>query len=99
MRHQLLEKLARYIHARTKQISRQLPGRLWRIYGPEFATEPYLPPRLFDEYVVRYTEPMVRMIKDNGSFVLMPTACPIGRKIDARAMQNYETIVRVLENS
>jgi len=182
--HQLLEKLARYIQARTEQVSRQLPGRLWRIYGPEFATEPYLPPHLFEEYVVTYTGPMVRMIKVNGSFarihihgrirknlrsivrmgvdaidpieppaqgdielsyvrgeygkdlvlfgnleiadienaepndfekmvrqaiadgtsgqgrgfVLMPTACPIGRKVSARTMQNYETIVRVVED-
>lgn len=182
--HQLLEKLARHIHARTKQVSRQLPGRLWRIYGPEFATEPYLPPNLFDEYVVGYTEPMVRMIKGNGGFarihvhgkiknnlrsiiemgadaidpiepppqgdvelsyvrgeygkdlvlfgnieiadientepndfektvqqvlrdgtsgqgrgfVLMPTACPIGRKISTRTMCNYEIIVRVVED-
>ena len=183
--HQLLEKLGGHIHARTKQVSRQLPGRLWRIYGPEFATEPYLPPHLFDEYVVRYTGPMVRMIKDNGGFarihihgrirnnlrsiiemgadaidpieppaqgdvklsyvrtecgkdlvlfgnleiadienaepndfekmvrqaladgtsgqgrgfVLMPTACPIGRKVSPRTMNNYETIVRVVEDS
>ncbi len=182
--HQLLEKLARHIQARTEQVSRQFPGRLWRIYGPEFATEPYLPPHLFDEYVVRYTGPMVRMIRDNGGFarihvhgrirnnlcsivrmgvdaidpieppahgdvelsyvrseygkdlvlfgnleiadienaepndfektvrqaivdgtsgqgrgfVLMPTACPIGRKISARTMQNYETIVRIVED-
>ncbi|MBN2271657.1 MAG: hypothetical protein JXN61_13645 [Sedimentisphaerales bacterium] len=66
--HQLLGKLARHIQARTEQVSRQLPGRLWRIYGPEFATEPYLPLHLFDEYVVRYTAPMVRMIKNNGGF-------------------------------
>jgi len=182
--HQLLEKLARHIEARTEQVSRQLPGRLWRIYGPEFATEPYLPPRLFDEYVVKYTGPMVRMIKDNGGFarihvhgrirnilrsiirmgadaidpiepppqgdvelayvrseygkdlalfgnleiadienaepnefekmvgqvltdgtsgqgrgfVLMPTASPIGRKISARTMKNYQTIVRTVES-
>ncbi len=183
--HQLLEKLARYIQTRTEQISRQFPGRLWRIYGPEFATEPYLPPRLFDEYVVRYTEPMVRAIKEAGGFarihvhgrirnnlrsivqmgadaidpiepptqgdvklshvrreygkdlvlfgnleiaaienaepndfekmvrqvladgtsgqgrgfILMPTACPIGRKVSSRTMKNYETIVRVVEDS
>jgi len=182
--HQLLEKLARYIHARTEQVSRQFPGRLWRIYGPEFATEPYLPPHLFDEYVGGYTGPMVRMIKDNGGFarihvhgrirnvlrsilemgadaidpiepppqgdvelsyvrceygkdlvlfgnieiadienaepndfekivrqaikkgtqgqgrgfVLMPTASPVGRKISARIIRNYETIVRVVED-
>jgi len=181
--HRLLEKCARHIHCRTEEIARQLPGHLWRIYGPEFATEPYLPPRLFDEYVVGYTGPMVRMIKDTGGFarihvhgkirnvlrsivrmgadaidpiepppqgdaslsyvrqeygkdlvlfgnlevadientepsdfekvvrqafadgtrgqgrgfVLMPTASPIGRKISARTMQNYETIVRIAE--
>ena len=183
--HQLLEKLARYIWPRTVTVAKDFPGRLWRIYGPEFATEPYLPPDLFDEYVVRYTGPMVRMIKDTGGFarihvhgrirnvlrsivqmgadaldpiepppqgdvhlasvrneygkdlvlfgnleigdiesmepddfekvvrqvlsdgtsgdgrgfVLMPTASPFGRKIGARTMQNYETIVHVVEGS
>ncbi len=66
--HRLLEKFAETIHARTAQVSRLLPGRLWRIYGPEYATPPYLPPRLFDEYVVRYVSPMVRMIQAHGGF-------------------------------
>ena len=66
--HQLLEKMAKRIHKRTEQISRLFPGRLWRIYGPEYATPPYLPPRLFEEYVVRYVGPMVRMIQEHGGF-------------------------------
>ncbi len=66
--HQLLEKLARRIHARTQQVSRLFPGRLWRIYGPEYAAPPYLPPRLFKEYVVRYVGPMVQMIQAHGGF-------------------------------
>lgn len=66
--HRLLAKCARYIQQRTEEVARQLPGRLWRIYGAEFATEPYLPPGLFEEYVVRYTGPMVRAIKDSGGF-------------------------------
>ncbi len=66
--HRLLEKIARYVHPRTEQVSRDFPGRLWRIYGPEYATPPYLPPRLFDQYVVRYTGPMVRMIQAGGGF-------------------------------
>jgi len=66
--HQLLEKLARHIHLRTETVAREFPGRLWRIYGPEFATAPYLPPHLFDDYVVRYTQPMVRMIKETGGY-------------------------------
>jgi len=64
----LLEKLARYIHARTQATAEAFPGHLWRIYGPEYATEPYLPPHLFKEYVVRYTGPMVEMIQKHGGF-------------------------------
>jgi hypothetical protein len=178
--HQLLEKLARPLQRRTEQVARDFPGRLWRIYGPEYAAEPYLPPRLFDEYVVRYVTPMIDaihayggwarihchgrtrnlldMIVDMGAdaidpleppplgdvtldyvrqhygdrlvlfgnlevadiermepaafdtlvcrtleqgttgsgrgFVLMPTACPIGRQVSRTALLNYQTIVR-----
>jgi len=183
--HRLLAKGARTIQHRTEQIAQQFPGHLWRIYGPEFATEPYLPPHLFDEYVVRYTGPMVSAIKNHGGFarvhihgriqnvldavvemgadaidpiepppqgdvdlafvrerygkdlvlfgnleiadientepnkfeklirraladgthgdgrgfVLMPSACPYGRRLSKRTMQNYETMVRCVEDS
>ena len=66
--HQLLEKLSRHIYTRTEETARTFPGHLWRIYGPEYATEPYLPPRLFKEYVVRYTGPMVETIQKYGGF-------------------------------
>jgi len=66
--HRLLEKLARHIHNRTEQTARAFPGHLWRIYGPEYVTEPYLPPHLFQEYVVRYTGPMVQVIQKYGGF-------------------------------
>ena len=45
-----------------------MPGRLWRIYGPEYASPPYLPPRLFREYVVRYDKPMVESIQRWGGY-------------------------------
>lgn len=67
--HRLLEKCARYIYARTEKAARQFPGRLWRIYGPEYATEPYLPPHLFDEYVTKYTCTMIEEIHKYGGFV------------------------------
>lgn len=67
--HKLLEKHALYIHKRTEKVAREFPGRLWRIYGPEFITEPFLPPTLFDEYVVKYTNTMVKKIKSYGGFV------------------------------
>jgi hypothetical protein len=66
--HRLLEKLAPHFHARTEQVAMAFPGHLWRIYGAEFATEPYLPPRLFEEYVVRYTGPMVATIQKYGGY-------------------------------
>ena len=66
--HRLLEKRCRPLYARTAQVSKDFPGHLWRVYGPEYAAEPFLPPRLFEEYVVRYTEPMVRMIRQHGGF-------------------------------
>ena len=67
--HRLLEQHARILHRRTERVAAKFPGRLWRIYGPEYASEPYLPPRLFEEYVVRYTGPMVRAIRAHGGFV------------------------------
>jgi len=66
--HRLLEKLSVHIQARTQKTAKAFPGHLWRIYGPEYATEPYLPPNLFKEYVVRYTGPMVKTIQKHGGF-------------------------------
>jgi uroporphyrinogen-III decarboxylase len=66
--HRLLQKLSVHIQARTERVAREFPGHLWRIYGPEYATEPYLPPELFKEYVVRYTGPMVEVIQKYGGF-------------------------------
>jgi hypothetical protein len=66
--HRLLEKLSGHIQARTEKTAKAFGGHLWRIYGPEYATEPYLPPELFKEYVVRYTGPMVEAIQKHGGF-------------------------------
>ena len=66
--HRLLEKLSSHIYRRTEETAKGFPGHLWRIYGPEYATEPYLPPHLFKEYVVRYTGPMVKTIQKYGGF-------------------------------
>ena len=66
--HRLLEKVSPYCWSITEQVARSFPGRLWRIYGPEYATEPYLPTRCFEEYVERYTGPMVKSIQRYGGF-------------------------------
>lgn len=66
--HKLLEKVSRPIYRKMEQVARDFPGRLWRICGPEYATEPYLPNFLFREYVVRYTQPIVDVIQRYGGF-------------------------------
>ena len=64
----LLDRFAEPILTRTEIVARALPGRLWRIYGPEYASPPYLPPSLFRDYVCRYVGPMVASIQRHGGF-------------------------------
>ncbi|HOD82890.1 MAG: methylcobalamin:coenzyme M methyltransferase [Planctomycetes bacterium ADurb.Bin126] len=64
----LVEKLAGPIYRRAAKVAAAAPDRLWRIYGPEYAAEPYLPPRLFERYVVGYTQPLVKTVHDSGGW-------------------------------
>ncbi len=182
--HQLLERFASTLLPKTEAVAAALPGRLWRIYGPEYASPPYLPPALFREYVCRYVTPMIEAIHRGGGcarihchghlnailddiaamgadgldpiepppqgdvelayvrehygknmvlfgnleasdienlptvqfaenvkralaegtsgsgrgFVLMPSACPYGRKLSPLAMKNYETMIEAVES-
>lgn len=66
--HQALRKAQRAILRRVAAVAEALPGRLWRIVGPEYASPPYLPPRLFREYVTAYDAPLVEAIQRHGGF-------------------------------
>ncbi len=66
--HQLLERFARDLHTRAEILAEALPGRLWRICGSEYASEPYLPPHLYGEYVGGYTGPMVQSVQKHGGY-------------------------------
>lgn len=66
--HKLLDRFADVLYTKTREVAELLPGRLWRIYGPEFASPPYLPPSLFHEYVFRYVKPMIDIIHQSGGF-------------------------------
>ncbi|MBN1908850.1 MAG: hypothetical protein JW818_03850 [Pirellulales bacterium] len=67
--HRFLEFCAQHIQSRVDAISRALPGRLWRIYGPEAATPPMLPPSRFPEFVVHYDKPLIETIQRSGGYV------------------------------
>lgn len=66
--HRLLEWFAAALLPQTEAVARALPGRLWRIYGPEYASAPYLHPRQFREYAIRYDTLMVQSIQRFGGF-------------------------------
>ena len=59
---QALERVHRGIVARLEVLCAVVPGRLWRVVGPEYASEPYLPPSLFREYVTEYDKELVDII-------------------------------------
>ena len=67
--HELVSRFAAILYPNTHAISKALPGRLWRIYGPEFASPPYQSPAAFRDYVVKYDKPMVEAIQANGGYV------------------------------
>lgn len=64
----LLDKQAARIYPIVEKTSEEFPGHLWRIVGPEYAAEPYLPPSLFKEYVFEYDKPIVDAIHEHGGF-------------------------------
>jgi hypothetical protein len=65
---QALDRAARYLYWRTEKIAAAMPGRFWRIYGPEYASPPYLPPSLFYKYVVGYDRIMTEIIHRHQGF-------------------------------
>lgn len=63
-----LDRAAEQVFAVTRAVAEAAPGHIWRIVGPEYAAEPYLPPSLFAEYVTPYVSEMVRIIHRTGGF-------------------------------
>ena len=63
-----LEKAAVLIEWKVEMVTRAFPGRLWRIFGPEYGSEPYLPPELFDRYVTGYNKRLVEIIHRHGGY-------------------------------
>lgn len=66
--HKSLQKAQRLLLKRVGRVAEELPGRLWRICGPEYAAPPYLPPELYREYVTGYDRELVELIQKYGGF-------------------------------
>ena len=64
----LLDRFFSLLMPKIESVAHALPGRLWRITGPEYAAAPYLRPPLFREYVCRYAGQMVDAIHETGGY-------------------------------
>lgn len=63
-----LDKIQRVLVKKAARVAEDLPGRLWRIYGPEYACAPYLPPALYEKYVLGYDKELVDLIHKYGGY-------------------------------
>jgi uroporphyrinogen-III decarboxylase len=66
--HRLLEKHAAPIYKMVDEVAEAFPAHLWRVVGSEYASEPLMPPHLYESYAVRYTRPIVEAIQRFGGF-------------------------------
>jgi uroporphyrinogen-III decarboxylase len=64
----LLDHVAPAIYAHLDYLLDHGIGPLFRVIGAEYATPPYVPPALFERFVVHYTTPMIERIHAHGAF-------------------------------
>ncbi|MHB9132504.1 MAG: uroporphyrinogen decarboxylase family protein [Armatimonadota bacterium] len=57
-------------------------GPLYRIWGPEYCTPPYLPPSAFKEFVAPYVTEMVDLIHQHGCYARIHSHGHIARVLD-----------------
>ncbi|MCE5276810.1 MAG: uroporphyrinogen decarboxylase family protein [Planctomycetaceae bacterium] len=66
--HKLMEQAAPSCYSRVEQIAKAFPGHLWRVVGSEYLSEPFVPPRLYREFLYNYTKPMCDIIRKHGGW-------------------------------
>jgi len=66
--HALLEQCAPPVWQRARAAAEAFPGHIWRVVGSEYASEPYLPPHLYREYLLNYTKPICDAINAHGGY-------------------------------
>jgi uroporphyrinogen-III decarboxylase len=65
---------------------------LYRICGPEYATPPYMPPQLFEKFVVPFFSEMTELIHSKGAKVRLHCHGKINRVLDSICKTNCDAI-------
>jgi len=81
----LMELMSERLYAYLEPVIAAWPGACYRICGPEYATPPYLPPRLFKELVVDYDRKLIGMIHRAGAYARIHCHGRIGQVLDLLA--------------
>ncbi|MFA5858869.1 MAG: uroporphyrinogen decarboxylase family protein [Elusimicrobiota bacterium] len=80
------EKCVKILHERVMQNLKNMlsvgVADLYRICGPEYATPPYLPPAMFDRFVVPYVREMTELVHSKGGKVRVHSHGKIGKVLD-----------------
>lgn len=84
--HRMLDIFLEKVLYETAAIAQALPGRLWRIYGPEYASPPYLSPKYFKEYVTDYDAAIVQVIQRYEGYARIHSHGRLKQIIDLIAM-------------
>lgn len=84
------------LHERNQDTVRNMlqtaPVDLYRICGPEYATPPYLPPALFERFVVKFVREQVELIHRFGAKARLHCHGKIGRVINLIAETGADAI-------
>ncbi|MBN1808255.1 MAG: hypothetical protein JW909_04245 [Planctomycetes bacterium] len=67
-------------------------GDMYRVVGPEYASEPYLPPELFAEFVVPYDRPMCDLIRSYGRYARLHSHGRLKNNLDSVVATNCNGI-------
>ena len=64
--------LLEFVHERLydyyENLSKRVDQTVFRMCGPEYVVPPVLPPRFFDEFVVRFDKELIEVVKSHGNF-------------------------------
>ncbi|MCL2700396.1 MAG: hypothetical protein FWE88_01735 [Phycisphaerae bacterium] len=72
----------KYVEVLRRTLAGPVKNCLFRIYGPEYATPPFLPPELFAKFVTRYDRVYCRMMREAGVFPRIHSHGKIGRVVE-----------------